>query len=162
MFERALQCSVVVCLLAMLTTVDANACRIIEPVPVPPQPQPTVRPIQTRVHAVDIQVKDQVAEVTVNATFYNPNAFRLEGTYWFPLPAQSAVKNFEMAVNGQVMKGELLDAKRAREIYEDIVRRMKDPGLLEWMGSQMLKCRVFPMEPNAETKVSLSYTVILK
>jgi len=144
---------------------DALACRIIEPIPRPihPPPRPPEpKPILTRRHTADIRVKDQVAQVTVNATFYNPNPFRIEGTYWFPLPADAAVRDFEMVVNGKVMKGELLDAKRAKQIYEDIVRRQKDPALLEWIGSQMLKCRVFPMEGHKETKVALTYTVLLR
>jgi len=125
-------------------------------------PPPPIKPITTRYHSADIQVRDQVAEVSVNATFYNPNPRRIEGTYWFPLPAEAAVKDFKMEVNGKLVQGELLDAKKARKIYEDIVRRQKDPALLEWIGSQMLKCRIFPMEPNKETKVALRYTQMLK
>ena len=152
---------------------DASACRIIHPRPWPwppphphPRPRPPVppplEPILTRYHSADIKVRDQVAEVQVNATFYNPNPRRIEGTYWFPLPADAAVTDFKMEVNGKLVQGELLDAKRAKQIYEDIVRKQKDPALLEWVGSQMLKCRVFPMEANKETKVALSYTQMLK
>jgi len=158
----------VACVLASVCAVDAYACRIIRPIPrprpiyyprpVPPKPQP----ILTRYHSADINVRNQVAEVTVNATFYNPNGFRMEGTYWFPLPAEAAVKDFKMEINGKMVQGELLDAKRAKKIYEDIVRKQKDPALLEWIGSQMLKCRVFPMMPHKETKVALQYTQMLK
>ena len=166
---------ILLCLAAVtlisLAPVDSYACRIVHPRPWPwppphPHPRPPVppplKPILTRYHSADIKVKDQVAEVQVNATFYNPNPRRIEGTYWFPLPADAAVKDFKMEVNGKLVQGELLDAKRARKIYEDIVRKQKDPALLEWVGSQMLKCRVFPMEANKETKVALSYTQMLK
>ncbi len=159
----------VVVVFATLVAIDAYACRIIDPRPWPPPhphpmppPPPPMRSITTRYHSAEIRVKDQVAEVSVNATFYNPNPYRIEGTYWFPLPAEAAVKDFKMEVNGKMMQGELLDAKRARDIYEDIVRRQKDPALLEWVGSQMLKCRIFPMEPNSETKVVLQYTHMLE
>ncbi len=156
--------------LLSIVAVDAYACRIIRPIPRPiiyprpwPRPRPPApKPILTRYHSADVHVKDQVAEVKVNATFYNPNPFRMEGTYWFPLPAEAAVKDFKMEINGKLVQGELLDAKRARKIYEDIVRKQKDPALLEWVGSQMLKCRVYPMEANKETKVALTYTHMLK
>jgi Ca-activated chloride channel family protein len=150
---------------------DASACRIIYPRPWPPpypwppphpRPRPQIQPITTRFHSADVTIRDQVAEVEVNATFYNPNNVRMEGTYWFPLPAQAAVRDFKMEINGKMVQGELLDAKKARKVYEDIVRKMKDPGLLEWVGGQMLKCRVFPMEPHKETKVSLTYTQMLR
>ena len=159
--------ALVVLVIVSIAFVDAYACRIIRPRPWPivrpPRPRP-VRPraILTKYHSADINIKDQVAEVTVNATFYNPNPFRMEGTYWFPLPAEAAVSEFQMVINGKRVRGELLDANRARTIYEDIVRKQRDPALLEWIGSQMLKCRIFPMEANKETKVTLTYTHMLK
>jgi Ca-activated chloride channel family protein len=149
----------------MFGVIDAYACRIIRPIPRPivrPPRPPQPKPILTRYHSADIRVEDQVAQVTVNATFYNPNNFRMEGTYWFPLPADAAVKDFKMEINGKLVQGELLDAKRAKQIYEDIVRKQKDPALLEWVGSQMLKCRIFPMEAHKETKVELRYTQMLR
>ena len=44
-------------------------------------------------------------------------------------------------------KGELVEADKAREIYTDIVRRTQDPGLLEYMGNNLLRLRVFPIPP---------------
>jgi Ca-activated chloride channel homolog len=169
MSRRWTQIAVVLVVLASLLCGYAYACRIIHPRRWPhPRPHPIVRPrpqpkaILTRYHSADIKVRDQVAEVSVNATFYNPNNFRMEGTYWFPLPAEAAVKSFQMEINGKPVKGELLDAARAKKIYEDIVRSQKDPALLEWVGSQMLKCRIFPMEAHKETKVALTYTQMLR
>ncbi len=166
MWNRMMRIAVVASVLVTLLGGYAYACRIIEPRPWPRPPIVRPEPIRpkailTRYHSADIKVRDQVAEVTVNATFYNPNGFRMEGTYWFPLPAEAAVKAFQMEINGKPVKGELLDAARAKKIYEDIVRKQQDPALLEWVGAQMLRCRIFPMEPNAETKVALTYTQML-
>ena len=168
----AIACLVLVALFPPIPalTPAAQACRIIEPRPImpphpwppqPPMPRPEPRAITTRAHSAEITVKDQVAEVHVNATFYNPNPFRMEGTYWFPLPADAAIKDFQMIVNGTLVKAELVDAGKAREIYESIVRRQRDPALLEWIGTQILQCRIFPIEPNSEVKISLSYTQVL-
>ena len=161
MFGSRGRIAIVVVALFGLFAANAYACRIIEPRPPRPVPQ-TPKEILTREHSARIEVKDQVATVTVNATFYNPNRFQMEGTYWFPLPAEASVTEFHMEINGEKVEGELLDADRAKRIYEDIVRRRKDPALLEWVGTQMLKCRIFPMEPTAETKVELSYTHLLR
>ncbi|MFO7899808.1 MAG: VIT and VWA domain-containing protein, partial [Planctomycetota bacterium] len=168
MWKATGRIGLVVVLVAGILAANAYACRIIDPRPRPrPWPRPRPAPpkpqaILTRYHSAEIDVKDQVATVTVNATFYNPNPFRMEGTYWFPLPAEASVKQFRMEINGKKVEGELLSADRAKKIYEDIVRKQKDPGLLEWVGSQMLKCRVYPMEPRKETKVELSYTHMLR
>ena len=141
---------------------------IVRPIPIPrpfPHPVPPPRPaeqiIETRSHAAEITISGQVAKVAVNATFYNPNPFVMEGTYMFPLPGEASVENFEMNIDGKMVKGELLDAEKARSIYEEIVRKRKDPGLLEWVGSKLLKCRVFPINANSEVKVKLDYTLAL-
>lgn len=148
-------------IIAMLLANHSYACRIIYPHPIPmprPHPMPVVtNPIQTKSHSAEITIDGQLATVNVDAVFYNPNSFQVEGTYFFPLPAAVAVKSFSMFMNGKEMKGELLDATRARAIYEDIVRKMKDPGLLEFVGMQMLKMRVFPIPANGDVRIKLSY-----
>jgi len=144
---------------------QAFACRVIpSPMPIirPGPDRPPQRGLETRSHSAEVVIRGPVATVTLNAIFYNPNPFVMEGTYFFPLESGAAVDNFEMNINGQMVKGELLDSDKARGIYEDIVRRMRDPGLLEFVGTQMIKCRVFPMNPNSETKVRLTYSMPLR
>jgi len=55
-----------------------------------------------------------------------------------------------------------LDAAKARAIYEDIVRKQKDPALLEYTGRGAFKVRIYPIEPRSRKKVSLSYTELLR
>ena len=140
------------------------ACRIVHPRPwPPPHIHPRVqKPIETKEHRADISISDQMVNVSVEATFHNPNSFQMEGTYFFPLPANVAVNKFSMFIGDKEVKGELLDAKKAAKIYEDIVRSMKDPALLEFVGMQMLKLRVFPILPRSDVKIRLSYNHIVK
>ena len=91
----------------------------------------------------------QLATTTVDQEFYNPNASRLEGYYLFPLPAGAVIKDFSMWIDGRETRAELLDAAKARGIYEDIVRRLRDPALLEYDGRGVFKMRVFPIEPRS-------------
>jgi Ca-activated chloride channel family protein len=111
---------------------------------------------------VDITITNNLASVSISATFYNPNSLRVEGTYFFPVEADAVVKDFVMIVNGKEQKGELLEAEKARQIYESIVRRMKDPALLEYVGMKMLKARIFPIEARSEVNVVLKYTQLVK
>ena len=39
------------------------------------------------------------------------------------------------------VSGEVLDAAKARAIYESIVRQQRDPALVEWMGRGLLRCQ---------------------
>lgn len=118
-------------------------------------------PLSVKYHRVHTTIKNQVAVTKIDQVFFNPNRRQLEGTYIFPLPERATLKQFSMYMNGKEMQGELLDRDKARKIYEGIVRKMKDPALLEYMGRGMFKCRVFPIPARGTTRIKLSYTEVL-
>jgi Ca-activated chloride channel family protein len=109
-------------------------------------------------HQVTITIDDQVAETRVEQTFRNHTDRALEATYVFPVPKGASVRKFTMWVNGKEVAGEMVEADKARNIYTEIVRRTRDPGLLEYLGNNLMRMRVFPIAPNAEQKVALSYS----
>jgi Ca-activated chloride channel family protein len=119
-------------------------------------------PLEVSYHHVSVEITDQVAVTSVDQEFYNPNNARLEGTYLFPLTEGSHIDKFSMDVNGSMMDAELLPADKARAIYEEIVRKYRDPALLEYVGRSAFKVRIFPIEPNGRKHVKLQYTQLLK
>ncbi len=134
--------------------------------PMPPRPIPPPRPhvfapLELASCKVDVRIRDQVAVTTVEQDFYNPNPRQLEGTFLFPVPKGAHINKFAMQIGGKSMEAELLDATKARKIYEDIVRSMKDPALLEFAGQDLYKVRIFPIEPHATKHVTLTYTQLL-
>lgn len=134
-------------------------------IPHPPvgMPSPTpYAPLEVTYHRVSVAITDQAAVTTVDQEFFNPTGMRLEGTYIFPLPAGAHIDKFAMDINGTMAEAELLPADKARSIYEDIVRRMKDPALLEYMGRDAFKVRIFPIEPNSRKKITIKYTQLIK
>lgn len=64
-------------------------------------------------------------------------------------------------MNGKKVAGELVERDKARRIYEDIVRRMKDPSLLEYVGHNVIKAHMYPIPRREETRIALAYTQIL-
>ena len=111
-------------------------------------------------HHVTVAIDEQVAVTKVEQTFRNPTDRQLEATYLFPVPKGASVNKFAMWVNGKEVKGEMVEADRAATIYTDIVRRTQDPGLLEYVGNNLLRLRVFPIPPHGDQKVSLSFTCV--
>ncbi len=90
-------------------------------------------PLEVTYHKVDCDIKDQVAVTTVDQEFYNPNGGQpLEGDYIFPIPKDGQINKFAMEIDGKPVEAELLPAEKAREIYNEIVRKTKDPALLEY------------------------------
>jgi Ca-activated chloride channel family protein len=135
----------------------------LRPIPGPWQPRPyDFAPLEVTYHHVNVKINDQVATTSVDEEFYNPNPQQLEGTYLFPVPKGAQINKFAMDIGGKQVEAELLPADKARRIYEDIVRKLKDPALLEYAGRDVFKVRIFPIEPNSRKRITLSYTQILK
>jgi len=107
------------------------------------------------------RITDQIAVTSLEEEFYNPNSMRLEGTFVFPIPKGAQISKFTMEIDGKQVEAELLPAEKARRIYEDIVRKLKDPALLEYGGRDVFKVRIFPIEPNSKKRITLSYTELL-
>ena len=108
-------------------------------------------------HKVNVAIEDQVSITTVEQTFRNHTDRALEATFLFPIPRGASVDKFTMWVDGKETGGELLDAKKASQIYTDIVRRTQDPGLLEYLGNDLMRLRVFPIPAHGDQKVKLSF-----
>ena len=119
-------------------------------------------PLEVISHKVDVDITDVVAKTSIDQDFYNPNNARLEGTYIFPLPGGAHIDKFSMDINGKQMQAELLPADKARALYEEIVRKQKDPALLEYIGRGAYKVRIFPIEPKSHKRIKISYTELLK
>jgi Ca-activated chloride channel homolog len=120
----------------------------------------TLPPLAMVNHTVNVSIEDQVSITTVEQTFRNHTARNLEATYLFPIPRGASVDKFTMWVNGNETGGELLDSKKASQIYTDIVRRTQDPGLLEYLGNDLMRLRVFPVPPRGDQKVKISFKSI--
>lgn len=127
----------------------------------PPHVPHAFAPLEVRRHHVTVSIEGHAATTEVDQTFFNPNDRQLEGTYLFPVPKGAKIDAFAMDIDGKLTEAELLDAAKARKIYEDIVRSMKDPALLEYAGQDLFKVRIFPLEPRQEKRVKLKYTQLL-
>lgn len=132
---------------------------------IPPRPTPRPEPVATYKISqlgVDVQLLDQVAKVQVSQTFVNTGSRQLEVAFVFPLPYDGAIDRMTLMVDGKEHPAKLLDAKEARRLYEEIVRKNRDPALLEWMGTGLFRTSVFPVPPGAKRTVSLRYTQVCR
>jgi Ca-activated chloride channel homolog len=111
-------------------------------------------------HKVSITIDDQVTTTRVEQTFRNHTDRQLEATYVFPVPKGASVNKFTMWIDGKPTSGELVEADKARNIYTSIVRRTQDPGLLEYIGNNLLQMKVFPVPARGDQKVALSYSCV--
>ena len=103
---------------------------------------------------------DRVLRYEVTETFVNRGSGLGEADYIFPLPKGAAFEDLKLSINGELVAGETMSADRARGIYEEIVRRQRDPALVEWMGHGMLRARIFPIAPGEEKKVVVRFQMV--
>jgi Ca-activated chloride channel family protein len=120
----------------------------------------SIPPLALVSHQVEVTIDEQVSVTQVTQVFHNSSDRALEATYVFPVPKGASVDQFSMWVNGKEEKGELVEADKARTIYTDIVRRTQDPGLLEYVGQDVLQVRVFPVPARGEQKLSLRFSAV--
>ena len=112
-------------------------------------------------HKASVEIRDQIARTTVEQSFRNTTDGTLEGIFYFPLPADASISGFGMWIGDELVEADIVEKQKARRIYEDILRRKKDPGLLEWSGGNLFKARVFPIFPHSEKRVRIRYTQVL-
>src|SRR5450432_521771 len=150
------------CLLGFLSHARGDGFIIVErPAEVPIGHFPFA-PLEVSNHHVEVKIDGQVATTSIDQEFYNPNDQRLEGAYMFPVPKGAHIDKFSMEVGGKMVDAELLPADKARQVYEDIVRKMRDPALLEYAGRDLFEVRIFPIEPRSRKPIKISYTELLR
>ncbi len=118
-------------------------------------------PLTVGYHKVTVDIRDQIARTVIEESFVNHTSGRLEGVFHFPLPEDASISGFGMWIGDKLVEADIVEKQRAREIYETILREKRDPGLLEWTGGNIFKARVFPIEPNSEKRIRISYTQVL-
>src|SRR5215207_6229853 len=132
----------------------------VPPRPVPPLPPAT--PVRLDRMTVNLRVQDQLATTTVDLVFVNPGERPAEATLLFPLPPGAAITDLTLTVDGMTFEGEILGRDEAARIYTEIVRSLRDPALLEYVGSDVVRARVFPVPPGGESRLTLRFGHLLR
>jgi Ca-activated chloride channel homolog len=110
---------------------------------------------------VRARLTGRVVRYEITEQFVNRGGRIGEADYLFPLPDGAAFRDLQLSINGQLVSGETMNATQARAVYEEIVRRLRDPALVEWIGSGLLRTRIFPIEPGEVKKIVLSYEAVV-
>ena len=157
-------------LFLFLTALAANGQGVIVPGPCercprPPRPMPPVtmpRTLPIKSIKIDTKILSQVATTHLEQVFRNDTDATLEGTYLFPIPESASIVEFAIWDGDRRLVGEVRSREEARRIYDEIVRRQRDPGLLEYAGKDLFQASIFPIPPHSDKKLELTYTQVLK
>jgi len=108
-------------------------------------------------HTVRVTINNGIAVTEVTQVFRNTENRQVEALYLFPVPKGASVANFSMWIGGKEMVGEVVEKQRAREIYNSYKQVRRDPGLLEQVDYKNFEMRIFPIGPQAQQKVQITY-----
>ncbi|HWP43628.1 MAG TPA: VIT domain-containing protein, partial [Blastocatellia bacterium] len=139
-----------------------NECHRCPPIHPVPWPHPLPRVLKVKSISITTKIEAQVATTRVEQVFENDTPYRLEGTFFFPIPETASITGFALYDGDKRMAAEVVERKKARQTYNEIVRKMIDPGLLEYAGKDLFQASIFPIEPRSTRKIDLTYTEVLK
>lgn len=164
--KRAFACLLFL-LLTAATAVVSQAQGVIVPRPCdrcprPSQPVTLPRSLPIPSIKIDTKISGQVATTHVEQIFRNDTNATLEGTYLFPIPEAASIVEFAIWDGDRKLVGEVRSREEARRIYDEIVRRQRDPGLLEYAGKDLFQASIFPILPHSDKKLELTYTQVLQ
>ena len=160
--------SLLICsLLFSCTTALADGMVVIEqpyflPLLSDPHKQTKIEALSVKYHRVKVTVDNGIATTYVDQEFLNDYDVDLEGTYIFPLPEEATVRSFSVYVDGKKITGEIIDKEQARQAYEDMLRKGGEPALLEYVGQNMFKAKIYPIPKHGGKRVELIYQQVLK
>jgi Ca-activated chloride channel family protein len=110
--------------------------------------------IEIRKVEVIASTAEQAATTTLRMTVFNHGGQMAEAQVLLPVPDGAAVGRFVLEGLGEDGIAKLMPADEARKIYNQIVASMKDPALLEFVGTSLVRSSVFPVPANGEQTVS--------
>ena len=128
--------------------------------PCPQSPCPVRGGVERTSRTVNVTLDGRVLRYEVTERWTNNGRTIGEADYVLPLPRNAAFEDLALEIDGEMVTGEALDANRARAVYEEIVRRKKDPALVEWMGLGVLRTRIFPIQPGETRTVVVRFRAV--
>jgi len=121
----------------------------------------SIPPLALRGHRVAVEILPNAATTTVELVFENHTDRALEARFVFPLPKGALVQKFVVRMGGRDLESEIVPKDRARELYQSMVRRSGNPGLLEYVGADLIAATIYPVPPQGTQQVTVTYQQIL-
>ncbi|MCA9000883.1 MAG: VWA domain-containing protein [Planctomycetes bacterium] len=118
---------------------------------------------QVMITSIDakVSIRERTARTTLDIYLANSGAVQAEAVLLLPVPDDAVVGQFLFDGSAQEPTAQLLPASTARQTYDEIVSRLKDPALLEFAGYNLIRSSVFPVPAGGQQHLRLSYDNIL-
>jgi uncharacterized protein YegL len=130
-----------------------------------PNTQEQMSPLWIKSYDAEVTINGQMAVTHITQIFKNESNMRLEGICIFPLPSNAVVTEMALWENGVRMLGKVMETQQAQQIYQSFVNQQIDPALMQYIGKNVYKLSIFPINPagqtDSERKVEITYAELL-
>lgn len=125
--------------------------------PESPQSIPASPAFVLQSQRIEAKVTENIADYRISQVFRNASERAIQGQFYFPLPRGSQVTEFALFADGKRIEGQLLERSEARKIYENLLRKWRDPALLEFLDQDLFRASLFPVPPNGTREIRLHF-----
>ncbi|MDZ4756197.1 MAG: VIT and VWA domain-containing protein, partial [Phycisphaerae bacterium] len=108
-----------------------------------------------------VDIRDTIAVTTMELDLANRSGSAQEATMLVPVPSAATVNGFTFEGPFREPTARVLSRHEARQEYDAIVARERDPALLEWAGWNVVRTSVFPVPPHGTRKVRIAWEELL-
>lgn len=106
---------------------------------------------------VNVKVVGNIAYTTAEMHFTNTNSTPMEAELLFPLPEGVSVSSYAIDINGKMRDAVPVNKSMGKQVFEAVIHRRVDPGLLEKVEGNNFRTRIYPILPNKERIVTIGY-----
>jgi Ca-activated chloride channel family protein len=121
----------------------------------------TYQTMSIKTYDATAAIQDQIAVTHVDQVFHNGTSSRVESTFIFPLPESAVITELIYWFNGQRYVASLREKKEAQQAYNEKIRKLIDPALLQEIGGNMFKLNIAPIDPNSDVRFEITYAELL-
>ena len=124
----------------------------------PPRPaDPKLVPVVVSEVSAKVRIRGEIASTEFEAVVTNPNPVVLEGEFTLPLPAGATVTGAALDINGKMIDAAIVEKKRAQEVFEAIERKGADPALIESVGGNSYRTRIYPIPAHGGRRIRITF-----
>ena len=109
-----------------------------------------------------VDIIEGTAVTTIEIRLQNNTSRRQEAELILPVPEGAVIRGFAYDGPGGMITAKVLPKDEAKRIYRQLVSKMRDPALVEFIGYNLIRSSVFPVEPRGKQKIRLTYDHLLE
>ncbi|MDH4238195.1 MAG: VIT domain-containing protein [Phycisphaerae bacterium] len=109
-----------------------------------------------------IDILESTATTTIEIRLQNRSSRRQEAELIVPVPDGAVIRGFAYDGPHGKITAEVLPKDEAKRIYRQLVSKIRDPALAEFIGYNLIRSSVFPVEAGGKQRIRLTYEHLLE